>query len=84
MLAGLLVAAHLAGWRENTSVICGMYPITGPAAWIAGCTGIAYVLCYLLATLVAPILLLAGGMLWGWVKWRQRKETHLCPDTPTT
>jgi hypothetical protein len=81
MLAGLFVAAHLAGWRENTSVICGMSPITGPAAWIAGGTGIAYVLCYLLATLVAPILLLAGGMLWGRVKWRQRKETHQGEET---
>ncbi len=74
MLVGLFAAAHLAGWRENTSVLCGMSAVTGGSAWLANYTGLAYVLCYLLATLLAPILFLAGGILLGWAQWRQGKE----------
>lgn len=74
MLAGLFAVAHLLGWRENTSVICGMSPITGSNAWMAAGAGLVYVICYLLATMVAPVLFLAGVFLYGWGQWRRRKE----------
>lgn len=63
-LACLFAVAHLLGWRENTTVLCGMAPVDGASAWVAGYTGAAYVLCYLLATLATPVLLLAAAVIW--------------------
>ena len=64
VLAGLFVAAHLLGWREHTSILCGMAPVSGGTAWLAAYSGVAYVVCYMMATLVAPVLLVASVVVW--------------------
>ena len=70
VLLGLLAAAHLMGWREHTSVLCGMAPTAGSSAWLAGYAGAAYVVCYVLATMAAPVLLIASAVLWILTKWQ--------------
>lgn len=61
VLMGLLATVHLLGWREHTMILCGTAPVAGQIGWLAAYRGVAYVLCYLLATLVAPVLLIAAG-----------------------
>jgi hypothetical protein len=72
-----LVIAHLAGWREYTSVLCGTMPDPSAAPWHAGYLGAAYAVCYLLATVIAPILILAAALLWMWKRWRRREGRGL-------
>lgn len=59
----LFLIAHLAGWREHTSVLCGTAP--SAAGWdrVGGTLGMVYVLFYFAATLGTPILVLAAGIL---------------------
>lgn len=63
-LVSLFAVVHLLGWREHTTVLCGMAPVGGASAWVAGYAGIAYVLCYVLATVVAPVLVMAAAIVW--------------------
>jgi hypothetical protein len=64
LLAGWFAAVHLLGWREHTTVLCGMAPVSGGAAWLAVYSGVVYILSYLLATLLAPVLLIAAAVAW--------------------
>lgn len=64
VLMGLFVVVHLMGWREYTMILCGTAPVAGHAAGLAAYGGVAYVLCYLLATLVAPVLMIAAAVAW--------------------
>ncbi|MBI4026418.1 MAG: hypothetical protein HY360_15645 [Verrucomicrobia bacterium] len=59
----LFLIAHIAGWREHTSVLCGT--ATSAAGWdrVGGTLGMVYVLFYFGALLGAPILVLAAGIL---------------------
>jgi len=62
---GLFAVIHLLKWREYTTILCGMVPISDSTAWLAAYGGVAYVLCYLLAALVAPILMIAAAVVLG-------------------
>lgn len=53
---------HLAGARTCVSVLSGTFP-TGMAPAAAEALGLLYVVAWALATLVAPVLLLAAGIL---------------------
>lgn len=70
VLVGLFAVFHLLGWRENTTILCGTSPVSDGTAWLAAYSGVAYVVCYLLATIVAPILLIAAVVVRG-MKWIQ-------------
>jgi hypothetical protein len=50
--------AHVAGWREHTSILCGT---TGTV--VQGLLGLAYVCLYLAAVLGAPTLAIGAGIL---------------------
>jgi hypothetical protein len=54
---------HLAGWREYTSILCGMPPGGGIGAATASLLGLIYVSAYLGCYLLAPALAL-GAILW--------------------
>jgi hypothetical protein len=66
--AGLLAAAFagcaLAGWREDTTFLSGTVGADGWEATRNGCA--AYLLAYFGVVLVAPILVLAAGLLALW------------------
>jgi len=57
-----LLLLHVAGARPCVSVLSGTYPM-GFAPGVAEVLGVLYVAAWALATLVAPILLLAAGIL---------------------
>ena len=61
-LAALFLVCHLAGWREQTSVLCGQLPKGGAEADWALATGLAYALFYFALVLIVPILVLAAGV----------------------
>lgn len=57
----LFVVAHLAGFREDTSVLAGTH--SGDASdkyW-----GVVYLILYVIWVCIVPILTIAGGLLWG-------------------
>lgn len=59
------VIAHLLGLRRFTSVLCGTMETGEPARLLSALAGLVYVLLYLGATVVAPILAVGSGLLWG-------------------
>lgn len=74
--AGLLVralvlvlfygAVHVAGWRQYTSFLCGTVEMAGGTVSWTAYAGAAYLVAYLSAVVLAPILVLAAGLLWLW------------------
>ena len=60
ILTGLFTTAHLAGFREYTSVWAGTH---SGEPWTLAAGGV-YLMLYLLWVVVAPICLLSGVMLW--------------------
>lgn len=60
LLFGLL---HVFGARECTSVLCGTRPEVAGSFLVAALTGVAYIIAYILFTVVMPVLLIAAGML---------------------
>ena len=68
VLAGLFAAAHLAGWREYTSVLCGTNPGAGDAPSVAAWLGVVYLVCYGLAVVAAPVLAIGATLSWIWEK----------------
>ena len=60
----LFAGMHLAGWRAYTSVLCGSLEADAVFRWPAALLGLLYVLGYLAATVLVPILLLAAGLLY--------------------
>ena len=64
ILIVLFLLCHLAGLRVYTSVLTGTFiPIAG-STQLASLFGILYALLFLAAVLVAPILLIASGLLY--------------------
>ena len=57
-----LLLLHVAGARPCVSVLSGTYP-AGFSPGVAETLGVLYVAAWALATLAAPILLLAAGLL---------------------
>ena len=69
-LAGLFLIAHLAGLREYTTFLSGTTGDLGTTLDRSGLYGTAYIVLYLGCVVVAPILLLAAGLLMLWQKAR--------------
>jgi len=65
---------HLFGLREYTSFLNGTTGSVEMDPTTAGLLGIVYVLFYLAAILLAPILLIAAGFIASWQRIRARKQ----------
>ncbi len=72
VLLALFAGVHLMGWREHTTILCGMMPVSDGSAWLAAYAGVAYVLCFLLASVLAPILVISA-VLWAFAGNRFQK-----------
>ena len=64
LVALLFVVAHVAGWRENTCILCGTSPTGNPGDLLPILLGVLYVLFYFGFVLVVPILLLGAAAQW--------------------
>lgn len=70
VLAAIFAALHLAGLRSQTSVLCATLQEEGGRQFWGIFGAAAYIVTYLLAVVVAPILALAAGLLAGWNRTR--------------
>jgi hypothetical protein len=59
IVAAAFLVCHLAGWRELTSVLSG----TPPGSTLAALGGVLYLVSYFAAVIVAPVLVIAAGLL---------------------
>jgi hypothetical protein len=59
-LALLYLVAHLLGFREYTSILCGTLPSGGAIA-----LGVATIVLHFAFVLVVPVLVLGSAILWG-------------------
>ena len=60
-LAAMFLVCLVAGWRENTSFLCGTPP-AGESADLAILLGLCYALSYFAMVLLVPILVLAAAI----------------------
>jgi hypothetical protein len=67
--------AHACGLREYTSVLNGTTGAAGMDMETATLLGTAYVLIYLAAILLAPILFIAAGLIGVWQRIEARKRS---------
>ncbi len=65
LIALVYALLHLAGLREYTSILSGTLPTGDPKDYLAMTLGVVYVLVHLAFFLVAPVLVLAAGILHG-------------------
>jgi len=63
LLTVIYLVLHLAGWRENTSILCGTAPTGNLSDRYAEVYGVIYVLFYFAVMVLVPILVIAAGML---------------------
>ena len=72
-IAALYLAARLAGLREFTTFLSGTAPVTNLSwPWVAF-LGMAYLILHFAFILLAPVLLIAAGLLAGWDAVLRRK-----------
>jgi hypothetical protein len=79
VLAWLLM--HLLGWREDTRIISGTSLPNDFAGALGVFRGVAYLLAYFAAVVVAPILVIGAGILWlSTLNLRPRQRTQEAVD----
>lgn len=66
VLAAIFAVLHLAGLRSQTSVLCATMQEEGSRQFWGAFAAAAYIVTYLLAVVVAPILAIAAGLLVLW------------------
>ena len=59
----IFALCHLAGLREYTTILCGTLPTEGASRELLAGLGFFYVIMFLAATVVAPILAIASGFM---------------------
>ncbi len=64
LLAAVFFVCHAFGMREYTSILSGTFPAGDHARELLACMGMVYVIMYLAAVVVAPILLIAAGLVY--------------------
>lgn len=72
LLAIFFGAVHVAGWREHTTFLSGTSASTDTSANTSVILGLVYMAAYFGFVLLAPILILAAGILAGLGAWRKR------------
>jgi len=65
-LSALFLLAHLAGWREYTSILNGTIGSVALGWNFSAFLGVIYICLYLGSVLLVPIFLLAAGLLTLW------------------
>jgi hypothetical protein len=73
-LAGLFLIAHLAGLREYTTFLSGTTGDLGTTVERSGVYGTIYIVLYLGCVVVAPVFVLAAGLLTLWNKARRSRQ----------
>lgn len=63
---------HLAGLREYTTIVTGTTGSLTVGRETAALFGVGYLLLYMAAMVLAPMLLIAAGLLAGWNKFKSR------------
>ncbi len=60
VLTALFLLAHLAGFRDDTSVLAGTHSGSGADKY----WGVVYLILYVIWVCIVPILAIGGGLLW--------------------
>jgi hypothetical protein len=76
LVLAVFALVHLCGLREYTSVLNGTTGAVGMDMETATLLGVGYVLVYLAAILLAPILLIAAALVAVWQKITARKQSQ--------
>ena len=63
----LFLALNLLGWRENMTILTGTVP-QGSSHDTATAKAVSYMLSYFASVLIVPVLLLATGISYVWVR----------------
>ncbi|NOS72167.1 MAG: hypothetical protein HOP33_19860 [Verrucomicrobia bacterium] len=72
LILAVYAVAHLAGLREFTSILNGTTGSLVVNREVAALLGVTYLLLYMGAVVLAPMLLIAAGLLAGWNKFKSR------------
>ena len=64
LITAIFLLLYLAGLKEYTCVLCGTSPTGNVADSWSAMLGVSYVLCYFAFIVLAPVLILAAGILW--------------------
>lgn len=65
---------HVAGWREHTTFLSGTSASADGGANTSAVLGVIYMAGYFGFVLLAPILVIAGGILFVFDRWMKRHE----------
>jgi hypothetical protein len=82
VISALFLLVHLAGLREYTSILNGT---VGPdsAGWAGSAfLGMTYIILYLAFVILAPMLILAAGLLAVWQRLIRRKDRRVQTAKP--
>ena len=64
IIGTIFLLLYIAGLKEYTCVLCGTSPTGNVADSWSAMLGVSYVLCYFAFIVLAPVLILAAGILW--------------------
>ena len=70
----LFLVAHLAGFREFTSVLNGTIGSVAAGWKLSGFLALIYILLYLAFVILVPVLVLTAMILTVWRRWVRKKE----------
>jgi hypothetical protein len=72
-LTAMFLVVHALGWRQYTSILCGMSPTGRPADPRATLFGAAYAGLYLVSVTLVPVLVLAAAIFFVLLRWKARR-----------
>jgi len=73
-ISALFLVAHLAGFREFTSVLNGTIGSVAAGWKLSGFLALIYILLYLAFVILVPVLVLTAMILTVWRRWVRKKE----------
>ncbi len=73
LVAAFFAVCHLAGWREHTTFLSGTPASADGGANTSAVLGVIYMAGYFGFVLLAPILVIAGGILFAFDRWMQSR-----------
>ena len=75
-MVALFVALHVLGWRDDTRIISGTAAGPGLDSALTALRGVLYALAYFGAVILAPILIIAAGLLAGFSRLVGRRPAE--------
>ena len=79
LVAVFFAACHFAGWREHTTFLSGTPASAGGSANTSVVLGVVYMAGYFGFVLLAPILVLAAGLLFAFERLASRRSESRKP-----